>query len=272
MAELIPNDPIFAQSWHLRDTAGIDTDINVTWVWEDYTGEGVRVGVYDDGVGYIHSDLNDNYNRTRHFHYQFSEQDAGASVSQNHGTAVSGIIAAEANNGIGSVGVAYDAEVSGVPIYGIWTTELIAYRTAAYAHQSAFDVVNHSYGSTAFSDWSLVGNEQYEAAVNGALQAAINGRAGLGTSIVGSAGNGRADAMGSGGPNDASISGGVQSARNTIVVGGLGQDGFVSDYSNPGSNLLVVAPTTANLPVATDDLDNRCAWRQRLQHECQTER
>ena len=85
MPELIPNDPIFAQSWHMRDTSGIDTDINVTWVWEDYTGAGVRVGIYDDGVQRTHGDLNGNYNTARHFTYNGNVQDAGSSASQNRG-------------------------------------------------------------------------------------------------------------------------------------------------------------------------------------------
>ncbi len=51
---LIPGDGLFSSQWHLLNTgqggglSGID--INVTGVWDDYTGAGVDVGVVDDGV------------------------------------------------------------------------------------------------------------------------------------------------------------------------------------------------------------------------------
>jgi subtilisin family serine protease len=69
MPTYIPNDPLFGDQWHLRNTGQGGTpgvDINVTSVWPDYTGVGVTVAVYDDGVQYTHPDLNDNYDASRH--------------------------------------------------------------------------------------------------------------------------------------------------------------------------------------------------------------
>ena len=43
----IPNDTYFGTQWHLNDTSGFDADINVTSVWDDYTGNGVVVGIID---------------------------------------------------------------------------------------------------------------------------------------------------------------------------------------------------------------------------------
>jgi subtilisin family serine protease len=50
-----------AGQWYLDNTAPGQLDLNVAEVWRDYTGRGVRVAVYDDGVEGSHPDLNDNY-------------------------------------------------------------------------------------------------------------------------------------------------------------------------------------------------------------------
>ena len=61
----MPTDSLVSSQWHLNNTgqtggtAGID--INVSAVWDDYTGAGVSVAVYDDGVDFTHSDLDGNY-------------------------------------------------------------------------------------------------------------------------------------------------------------------------------------------------------------------
>ena len=99
----VPSDPMAAYGWHVWDARG-DNDINVQDVWPDYTGRGVKVGVYDNGVQATHPDLNDNYDASLDF---------GTPGESFHGTAVAGIIAAEANDE-GTVGVAYDATVSSV--------------------------------------------------------------------------------------------------------------------------------------------------------------
>src|SRR3712207_7949527 len=67
---LMPADSLFAGQWHLKNsgqtggTAGID--LNVTGLWDDYSGAGVAVGVYDDGIDYAHADLDGSYDASRH--------------------------------------------------------------------------------------------------------------------------------------------------------------------------------------------------------------
>src|SRR3990170_3322208 len=66
----MPTDGMVPTQWHLKNTgqtggtAGID--INVSAVWDDYTGAGVSIGIYDDGVDFTHADLNDNYDTSQH--------------------------------------------------------------------------------------------------------------------------------------------------------------------------------------------------------------
>ena len=50
----LPGDPLFANQWHLNA-------INVLAAWNDYTGAGVSVAVYDQGIDRLHVDLDGNF-------------------------------------------------------------------------------------------------------------------------------------------------------------------------------------------------------------------
>ena len=106
-----PSDPNIGSQWHLLNqgqsggTPGID--INVSLVWEDYSGAGVLVAVVDDGVEHSHPDLAANYDTSIDVDYGGNDDDAFPSGDNAHGTAVAGLIAAD-DNGLGGVGVAFD--------------------------------------------------------------------------------------------------------------------------------------------------------------------
>ncbi len=56
-AQLTPGDSEFSRQWHLLNTSNPATDMNVTTVWDDYQGRGVKVGVVDEGIDPNHPDL-----------------------------------------------------------------------------------------------------------------------------------------------------------------------------------------------------------------------
>ncbi len=92
------NDPLYpvqpaAKFWHLAELHRVSTGRNVT------------VAVIDSGVDARHPDLRGQF--------AFNENlvDAGAVPGEAHGTAVAGVIAARAGNGIGIEGVAPDARL-----------------------------------------------------------------------------------------------------------------------------------------------------------------
>jgi subtilisin family serine protease len=70
-------------------------------------GAGVRIALIDTAVDASHPDLAGRIVRSR----SFVSGERGAGGSQRHGTAMAGIIAAVANNGIGIVGIAPRAEL-----------------------------------------------------------------------------------------------------------------------------------------------------------------
>lgn len=232
-----PTDPLFTQQWHLLNTGqtggtpGID--LNVVQVWQDYTGKGVRVSLIDDGVQYNHLDLAKNYDTTQDADVDELDGDPNPGQFDFHGTAVAGIIAAVAGNGIGGVGVAPDATLVGIRlgfpgVFGPYDQDVDALRRMA-----AFDVVNNSWGyidpfSDNFLDTLL---QSYGEAMQAAAQ---EGRNGLGTVIVFAGGNDRTVADNSNYHN-------LANSRFSIAVAALNHNGVHTFYSNRGANLLVSA-------------------------------
>ncbi|HEY9345286.1 MAG TPA: S8 family serine peptidase, partial [Inquilinus sp.] len=233
-----PTDPLYAQQWHLTGAWGI----NLGNIWDEFTGNGVAVAVHDQGIDFAHPDLNDNLD-TAHSFNASTGGTGGAPVSadDNHGTAVTGIIAAE-RNGTGVVGIAYGATLLSYydPLFfDTLQTAVVNARNHAATHA---DVLNNSwgFGNAFFDDPNSAFLDDFSSptwagARNATINAAANGRDGLGTIIVQSAGN----AYGYG--DDTNLHS-FSNNRWTITVGATNQDGSLSDYSTPGASILVGAP------------------------------
>ncbi len=246
----LPSDPLFnnpnpynPHQWYLNNQHGGD-DLNVVDVWNDYTGEGVLVGVIDDGFDYNHPDLNDNYNRNIDYDYNDNDYYPYGTNTNSHGTNVAGIIAAE-KNGIGGVGVAYDAEITGYRAISVslYSSEMITATTNSINHavNKGVDVINNSWGFSPASPqtepiyngfYDNFYNSAFSNAKNAIENAVENGRNGLGTAIVFAAGNHRTVGENTNYHN-------YQNSRHVITVGALNADGNVSSYSTPGASILV---------------------------------
>lgn len=227
VAGFIPNDPYLSRQSHL----GVIGDIRT--IWSEYNGAGVHVGVYDSGIDYRHADLAANYDASRHVTYQGQVLDGAPVEGTNtpwHGTAVAGLIGAVGNNNLGVVGAAWGSSLTGVNISSDYSDELFQ---AQLDQMTTFDVTNNSWGY----DVNLYSDAAQETAFDKAVR---QGRGGLGTIVVKSAGNDNADA-------------GFErfnSMRETITVAATQQNGFAAFYSNFGASVLVAAP--GNAIVTTD--------------------
>ncbi|MEQ8971988.1 MAG: S8 family serine peptidase [Coleofasciculus sp. C1-SOL-03] len=248
----IPSDPLFSNQWHLRNTTPGLLDLNVVDVWDDYTGAGVQVAVIDDAVQRTHPDLDGNYSVAKDWDFRDNDTDPSGLSSDRHGTAVAGIIGANEGNGIGGVGVAYDATIFG---FGInYDNTLVQRATEAINNASGLeqklginreaDVVNMSFSTYSYFD---VGRDSAQmAALNTAIDnAAIFGRDGLGTILVKSAGNRRSS-------NFDTNAMSWNANPHTISVAAVDQNGFVSSYSSHGASVLVSAFGTPGQVVTTD--------------------
>lgn len=223
------------KGWHLGGGAG---GLNLGDVWQDYTGAGIRVAVYDQGIDSSHSDLIGNLDVAASINGQTGQAGIPTLGSQdNHGTAVAGIIAA-ARDEQGTVGIAYDATL--LSIYDPLTSLSMPLSVArAYLHAGDHaDVLNNSWGfgnlfktspNSAFADANM-----YQSAAAAIAYAADEGRDGLGTVIVQSAGNSR-------GYGDNTNLHKFQNNQYTITVAATGMDGHVSSYSTGGATVLVSA-------------------------------
>ncbi|GGC03295.1 S8 family serine peptidase [Cellulomonas carbonis] len=120
VADLAADDAVLAvQPNHVRAITGWTDDPLLEWAWPDYdllrlprawdvaTGSGVVVAVLDTGVDSTHPDLAGKVLPGR----DLVDDDADASDPHGHGTAVAGIVAARADDGIGVPGAAWGARV-----------------------------------------------------------------------------------------------------------------------------------------------------------------
>ena len=236
-----PNDPLFAYSWHLRNTgqaggtAGVD--LNVAGAWGFWSGRGVLVAVADDGVEWSHPDLA--ASRWTRPSSSPAPTDPNLSVGlpvatgldsagDNHGTSVAGIIAGTAGNATGSLGIAPDAQLVSYRTLGAGSASTAAVFTQALADGAA--VVNGSYGPNSAFGADVPAFTALEAFVT-------SGRGGLGGLFVKSNGNSREE---EGAPSPADgASDPMNASRFTIATAAIGNDGVVSSYSTPGGNLFI---------------------------------
>lgn len=256
----VPDDPFFPSAWHLLNTgqqgAVAGYDINVTSVWGNFAGagvrgRGVRIGIIDDGVENEHPDLFTDTTTDRdwvlHLPNDAVPWEGGPKLStDNHGTAVAGIAAAVGHNGLGVVGVAPEAQVVGLRLLsgaqegtGTVLDDVEVAEALSYLAQSGAATI-----AVKNSSW---GPEQGKGVLDGpgflaerALRwGAVHGREGRGTIYVFAAGNGRAVG------EDVNRNG-YANALESIAVGAIRENGEVAPYSEPGSCLLVCAPGGAD--------------------------
>ena len=123
----VPNDPSFGSQYGLNNPN--DVDLDAPQAWEVSTGSGTIVAVLDTGIDTTHPDLAsrlwvnpgeipgngrdddrdgfvDDVNG-----WNFAEGTNDIRDDNGHGSHVSGIVAAAGNNGVGVIGVAWNARI-----------------------------------------------------------------------------------------------------------------------------------------------------------------
>jgi len=233
---LIPNDPLFAEQWHLRNTGqsggtpGIDA--NVTPAWDSVTGNGVVIGIVDDGLQYTHPDLDDHYLPAHSFDFNNNDTDPAPDPSFDwHGTSVAGVAAAAFNNNLGVSGSAPNAGLAGLRLIAGPVTDLDEANALSF-HGDDIDIYSNSWGPFDNSILNGPGPMTLQALADGVQQ----GRGGLGSIYTWAAGNGL-------GSLDNTNYDGYANSRYTIAVAAIDHHGVQAFYSEPGAPILVTAPS-----------------------------
>ena len=251
VTRFIPSDPLFPLQWHLHNPGTVagsvaGYDINVLPVWPDYTGRGRLVGIMDGGMDETHPDLIQNYRAD--LSWDVDRNVPGGAVQEDddlHGVPVAGLIAASANNGIGGVGVAWDAQFIMHRSELLGEDSIYTYfgRSADRMVLEGVEVANNSWG--VHVPFFVQGSRQAEVHAIG-RELAENGRGGLGVVTLFSAGNERLAGMNSN--YDA-----VTTMPWVITVAASDQAGGVAIYSTPGANVLITAPGSHPSNIVTTD-------------------
>ena len=231
-------EPLYQEQWALHyDQAfyeayeiDVDAHIHGDHVLNTYTGKGVKVAVIDIGLDKHHPEFKQNI--THAINSADGSNDTSCSHSSDcyHGTAVTGIIAANAN-GLGLRGIAPDSQITFIKLdlagY-IGDDEIL--NALDYAERFDADIVSNSWGT---EDVSPVVQEKIDAM-------ATNGRNGKGIIFIFASGNDGKELT-----NDESMLDAV------IGVGSSDEENLRAIYSNVGSGLDIVAPGGYQLGITT---------------------
>lgn len=265
------SDPFAAEAWHLNSTgvekgysssaatAGEDINLGSVHSVLNILGRNVRIAVSDSGTDIDHPDLNDNTLAGEHRNYTFASPTAWAdqaspvsSDDDAHGTAVAGLISAERNNGIGSLGVAPSSKFAAFR-YIFSDSSSTASRLAKSIDQTYgnFDIFNYSYGFLGYY-FVEIDDTLHDAFELGATTLRDN----KGSVYVQASGNSYdgdaylicdpdVDPLG----DDCIIRVAGNSTSHTdmsspfkLVVAATNASGVKATYSTPGSNIWVSAP------------------------------
>ena len=236
-------DPMIGAQWYLP-ASGIDA------LGAQITGAGVEIGMIDDGINTSHPDLQAQINFGDSYDAVGNVADGMHKLPypwEYHGTLVAGLMVASANNETGIVGVAPDASVASVRVGWDWGSI-----TEALGRQWAFDISNNSWGATQafgdnFNSTSLTFAWQ-------ALRTGVeDGREGLGTVFVFSAGNSAAKGDNTNYHN-------FQNAREVVTVAAAQSDGTIASFSTPGANVLTSSYGVGLL--TTNRVDSGLAYKE----------
>ena len=231
----LPSDPYYGLQWYLYDT-------RVEFAWEHATGKGVKVAVFDQGIDAGNPELagSDNVALGR-VGLTLLAGGAPQTATDNHGTHVAGIIGA-ARDGVGIVGVAYNAQLVSIYTSASISPQYITEIVNAFHYATNMDVLNNSWGFGNLlmggTNWAFLDDAKsplFAPAFAALHDAAANGRAGLGTVVVQSAGN----AYNFG--DDTNLHN-FQNSRYVITVGATDYFGASSVFSTSGASILVSAP------------------------------
>lgn len=225
VASATSNDPLRSHQWGL-DMIHADEAHAVT------TGTGAVVAVVDTGIDAAHPDLQ---GRVLPGH-DFVDNDDTPQDGQGHGTHVSGIIAADANNGVGVDSVAPGAKILPVRALddnGSGSSAAVA-AGIDWAASHGADVINLSLGGSI-----PLGGLGQESDIDAAIERALAHN----IVVVAAAGN-----------DSLPLCENNPFGGKVLCVGAVDRRGLRSFYSSFGEGVNILAPGGSSLPGTDEDI------------------
>ena len=220
-------EPLYQEQWAIHynkpfyDAYEIDQNAHINTEAVTYTGKGIKIAVIDIGLDKNHPEFNRNIISAVNSVDSSNDVSCQYSEECNHGTLVTGIIAANIN-GYGLKGIAPDAQISFIKLdldgY-LGDDEILA--ALDLAEKFDVDIVSNSWGTENVSPVII---EKID-------HMATKGRNGKGILVVFASGNDGEEV-----PDD-------ESMLDTVIgVGATDEDNLRASYSNFGAGLDIVAP------------------------------
>ena len=219
-----PTDSRYSDQWAID---GVDIDINVKDVWGLTKGaQNIKIAIIDNGINENLSELS-----SVNFVNSYNTVSNTGFPTNNHASAIAGIIAADHNHGE-IVGIV--PNISLMNIYNPMTSTYINEITSGimWAVNNGADILNCSWGAhpSKFEiGYNIIRSEQLEEALDSAL---YQGRSGKGCVVVFASGNN----------GDFNCIYPANYNSDLLVVGSIYKTGLRDSISNYGATVDVVAP------------------------------
>ncbi len=196
LRETIPNDTLFADQWHHRNTGQgggtVDADIDTTEAWDFSTGDAnLVIAVIDGGFDMTHPDLMPNFwtnageiagnnidddgnTLIDDIHGYDFWNDSGNIGTDDHGTSVSGCVGARGDNNLGVSGTCPNCSLMLLRLGSTYNDHALAFD---YARAMGAQIITNSWGYA-------IGTPSTAVVETAITNAANNGRGGLGCVVL----------------------------------------------------------------------------------------
>ncbi|KAL0484738.1 hypothetical protein AKO1_011631, partial [Acrasis kona] len=248
-------DPKLTNQWFMynrgqkqygfQGTPGVD--VNIMPVYQEYQlfGEGITVGVVDDGLYWRHPDLQCGYKPELSYDIDQDVFKQEPNIGDDHGTCCAGLCCGGGNNTACGVGVAFKSNFAGLRLLGDNFSDTTC-ATALVHMLPHFDIYSNSWGPT--DDGVTI--ERFPLTLAAIEMGIRNGRQGKGIIYMWAAGNGYTSGDGS---NYDELS----NSPYTISIAASDWNGKYSTYSEPGTNVIA---NTASSSSGTDPDSGNFRW------------
>jgi hypothetical protein len=230
----VPNDTFYYDQWHLHNEGQgggkPGADIHVEEAWNVTLGSPeVRVGIMDNGIMKDHEDLSPNYVIGKNFLTGGNDptpSPESGPFGDWHGTATAGLAVARGNNGKGISGVCPECALVAV-----------RYGSASSDDANAFYWQNQQGVAVSSNSWGYADDVMPDVLYHAIQDVALNGRNGLGMLVLVASGN-------EGRPIPSTA---LAAHPNVLAVGASTYKDIRASYSNYGSSLSIVAPSSGGM-------------------------